>query len=152
MVHMDPWNEIFIRNGPHPRPSILMEWFRMPTLQVIYWPQQAYDMGGGPQMDPSKQIKYNGLPSGSSNSKWPSEMSAEKYPGNELILTHREKNTQRVLILCHLPIIPNYQHMYHNSIPSTYHPTQNYLGRKTGHTILVSNLAWSNSIIKRMVP
>ena len=45
-------------------------------------------------MDPSKQIKYSDLPSGSSNSKWPSEMSVDKYPGNELLLTHIDKKYQ----------------------------------------------------------
>ena len=139
MLHMDPWNEIFIRNGPHTRPSIILEWFWMPTLQVLYWPQKADDMCGGPQMAPIKQIKYSGLPIGLSNSKRPSEMSVEKYPGNEPLLTHRSTNTQILRILRHLPLLPNYQHMYRESIPSTYHPTQTCIGSKNGHTILVSN-------------
>ena len=82
-LHMDPWNEIFISNGPHPRPSILLDLFKIYTLKVLYLPQKADDMGGVPQMVPSKQIKYSGLLSGSSISKWPSEMSVEKYPGND---------------------------------------------------------------------
>ena len=94
-------------------------------------------MSVGPKMAPSKHIKYSGLPSGSSNSKLPSEMSLEKYPVKELLLTNRETNTQRVLILRHLPLLPNYQHMYRKIFPSTYHPTQTYLGRKIRYTILV---------------
>ena len=97
-------------------------------------------MVGGPQIAPRKQIKYSGLPSVLSNSKWPSEMSVDKYPGNCPLLIHREKNTQRVLILIHIPLLPNYQHMYWKSIPSTYHPTYTCLGRKNGHTIIVLNL------------
>ena len=76
-------------------------------------------------------------PKGPSNSKCPIEMSTEKYPVNELLLTHRDTNTQRVLILHHFLLLPNDQHIYHKSIPSTYHPTQTCLGRKKGHTILV---------------
>ena len=139
MLHMYPWNEIFIRNGTHPRPSILLELFRMPTLQVIYLPQQADDIGDGQKMDPRKQIKYSWLPRGSSNSKRPSERSVEKYPGKEFLLTHRETNTQRVLILRHLSLLPNYQHIYRKSISSTYHPKRTCTGHKIGHTILVSN-------------
>ena len=74
-------------------------------------------MVGGPQIAPRKQIKYSGLPRVLSNSKWPSEMSVDKYPGNELLLTHRETYTQRVLILLHLPLLPNYQHIYWKYIP-----------------------------------
>ena len=111
----------------------------MPTFQVLYLPQQENDMGGGPQISPRKQIKYSGLPSGLSNSKWPSEMRVEKYPGNESLLTHMETNTQRVIILRHLPLLPYYQHMYRKYIQSTYHPTRACLGCKIRHTILVSN-------------
>ena len=103
-------------------------------------------------MAPRKQIKYSGLPSRLSNLKWPSEMIVENYHGNEQLLTHREKNTQRVLILLHLPLLLNYQHMYRKYISSTYYPTKTCLGRKTGNTILVSNLQWGTSIFKRMMP
>ena len=94
-------------------------------------------MGGVPQMAPSKYIKYIVLPRGLSNSKWPIEMSTENYPVNELLLTHRDTNTQRVLILHHFLLLPNYQHIYRKYIPSTYHPTKTCLGRKKGQTILV---------------
>ena len=73
-------------------------------------------------------------------SKCPSEMSVEKYPGNELLLSHIETNTMILLILRHIPLLPNYHDMYQKSIPSGYHPTQTFLGSKTGHTINVSNL------------
>ena len=56
-------------------------------------------MGGVPKMDPSKQIKYSGLPSRLSNSKWFSEIIVDKYTGNESLLTRREINTQIVLII-----------------------------------------------------
>ena len=137
MLHMDPWNESFIRNVPHPIPSIILEWLKMPTLQDTYVLQQEDDMGVGPQMSPIKQIKYSGLSSGSSNSKWPSEMKVDKYPVNKFLLTQIETNTQKVIILRHIPLLPSYQHMYRKYIPSTNHPTRTCLGSNNGHTILV---------------
>ena len=36
----------------------------MPILKDIYWSQQVYDMGGVPQMDFIKYIKYMSSPEG----------------------------------------------------------------------------------------
>ena len=59
---------------------------------------------------------------------------------NESLSPHRAKNLQGVLVLRHLPLRPNYQHLSLKTSPSPNYPTQTGLWCKTGRTILVSNI------------
>ena len=55
-------------------------------------------------MAPMKWVENSFHPSRPSDSEWPGRTHMDKSIGNNLILPRIEKNSQIILILCHLPL------------------------------------------------
>ena len=58
-------------------------------------------------MAPGEHLQDFGSPSGTSKSERNRGTHMDKYPEKESILTHGDKNAQRVLVLYHLPLLYN---------------------------------------------
>ena len=97
-------------------------------VQNLHGILQAGDPGGLSQMVTSEWVEDSSLPRSPPEPEQFDQIHTDNTIGDELLLNHRDTNNQRVLIRRHLPLLPNYQHMYRKSIPSTYHPTQTFLG------------------------